>query len=151
MLLLLGQSAAQPTNARVIRSTKKLFRYGDLVISRLRSYLKEIAIVRCSPSDLCVGSSEFVVLRPQSGECSVSLLMVYLRSPLVQTVLAWSQDGSNHPRFDEHDLLAIPLPDRVADIQPEIDRLIDESVKSRQATKAVFAKAISEVEKFVWG
>jgi hypothetical protein len=40
----------EPMPAAEVGSTKKHFRDGDLVISRLRSYLREIALVRTSPS-----------------------------------------------------------------------------------------------------
>lgn len=36
--------------------------------------------------------------------------MIYLRSLLPQLVFKWSQDGSNHPRFDEKELLRLPVP-----------------------------------------
>ncbi|MBK9617408.1 MAG: hypothetical protein IPO35_18630 [Uliginosibacterium sp.] len=58
-----------------------------------------------------VASTEFIVLRPKKGGLlSVEALLIYLRSRLPQIVFKWSQDGSNHPRFDERELLNLPLP-----------------------------------------
>ena len=49
--------------ASEVGSLKKRFAAGDVVISKLRSYLREIALVRTSPTAPSVGSSEFIVLR----------------------------------------------------------------------------------------
>ncbi len=101
----------EATDRKTIASTKKVIRTGDLVVSRLRSYLKEIAIVQSSGSIPMVASTEFIVLRPKkSGSLPAEALMIYLRSELPQIVLKWSQDGSNHPRFDEKELLRLPIP-----------------------------------------
>lgn len=104
-----------PSRFAEIDSQKKRMKDGDLAVSRLRSYLREIAVVRVTDGVPAVGSSEFLVLRAQSAKVGVSAdaLMVFLKSPPVQTVLKWCQDGSQHPRFAERDLLAIPLPDVV--------------------------------------
>ena len=82
------------------------------MVSRLRSYLKEIAIVQPSDAGIqMVASTEYIVLRPKSAaELPVEALMIYLRSKLPQMVFKWSQDGSHHPRFDERELLRLPVP-----------------------------------------
>ena len=102
---------APPVLRASISSTKKLIRQGDLVVSRLRSYLKEIAIVQVGDGLPMVASTEFIVLRPKStATLPVEALLIYLRSQLPQLVFKWSQDGSNHPRFDERELLRLPVP-----------------------------------------
>ena len=99
------------SNRGLIASTKKRIREGDLVVSRLRSYLKEIAIVESGGELPMVASTEFIVLRPKlQDSLPVEALMVYLRSALPQLIFKWSQDGSNHPRFDERELLRLPIP-----------------------------------------
>ena len=96
----------EPSSAEDIGSMKKVLRDGDVAMSRLRAYLKEIAVVRTSGNIISVGSSEFIVLRPKDNIISPETLMVFLRSAPVQTILKWCQDGSQHPRFSESDLLA---------------------------------------------
>lgn len=115
-----------------IGSAKKRLAFGDVVISRLRSYLKQIAVVRCSDSILAVGSSEFVVLRPV-GKLRGETILAFLRSDLVQTILKWSQDGTNHPRFDEETLLSIPVPDALVDAQNDIGGAVEAGILARQA------------------
>jgi type I restriction enzyme S subunit len=138
--------------AAEIGSTKKKFRVGDVVISRLRSYLREIAVVRTSPAIAAVGSSEFIVLRPRENpksKLTPETLLIYLRSLPVQTILKWSQDGSAHPRFDEDDLLAIPVPDSVVRIAPKIDALVNEALTARAEAARLLEAAKAEVERLV--
>lgn len=106
----------KPSTSRdLIASTKKRLREGDLVVSRLRSYLKEIAIVESGGGLPMVASTEFIVLRPKlQNSLPVEALMIYLRSALPQLIFKWSQDGSNHPRFDERELLRLPIPRAVS-------------------------------------
>jgi hypothetical protein len=142
---------AEPQIAVEIGSLKKRFRTGDVVISRLRSYLKEIAVVRTSNTLPAVGSSEFVVLRPSEGSISAETLMVFLRCPLVQTVLKWSQDGSNHPRFAEEDLLAIPIPDAVLRVQKKIDARVQDAIEARRESARLLSQAKKTVENMIAG
>jgi restriction endonuclease S subunit len=136
----------EPTTAAQIGSTKKAFAPGDLVISRLRSYLKEIAIVLPGGETPLVGSSEFIVLRPKQNALPVEALLVYLRSPYVQTILKWCQDGSNHPRFDEKELLAIPVPDKVMSIGKELTAKVKNALTARRESRRLLDTAKRTVE-----
>jgi hypothetical protein len=129
-----------------IDSTKKLLKPGDLVVSRLRSYLKEIAVVLSSGDVPLVGSTEFIVLRPTKTSISPEALLVFLRSPCVQTILKWSQDGSNHPRFDEKALLAIPIPPTVEKLQDELCKKIKAAISARQESRRLLGTAKRVVE-----
>lgn len=101
----------EPVERTAVASTKKIIRGGDLVVSRLRAYLKEIAVVKAGDETLMVVSTEFIVLRPKATTTlPVEALLMYLRSELPQLVFKWSQDGSHHPRFDEGELLRLPVP-----------------------------------------
>ena len=119
-----------------------------MVISRLRAYLKEIAIVQCSDIHPVVGSTEFIVLRPKKENCPIApaTLMTFLRSQPVQTILKWCQDGSQHPRFSEKDLLAIPLPDAVAAASPHIGALVDKALSARSHAQKLITAAKRAVE-----
>ena len=140
----------QPTMpAREVGSSKKRFAAGDVVISRLRAYLREIALVRTTPSVLAVGSSEFIVLRPRDAgkpTLSRSALLVFLRSHPVQTILKWSQDGSHHPRFGDEDLMCIPVPDAVCAVAPKVEKLFEEILTARGQARALLAQAKRGVE-----
>lgn len=130
-------------------STKKRFQSGDVVVSRLRSYLREIAFVAVSEKASCVGSSEFIVLRPQTGTVYAELLVVYLRSPYVQQILKWSQSGTNHPRFDEDILLALNIPDRVIGVQEEIRNCIQKGIAAYRQAKHLLELSKQKVEAII--
>jgi len=141
----------EPVHAAEVGSTKKRFKAGDVVVSRLRSYLREIAVVQTTGGVPSVGSSEFIVLRPTGTGLSAETILVYLRCPLVQTILKWSQDGSNHPRFDEDDLIALPVPDRLMDVSKKIEKHVHDAIAARQEAARLLEQAKRTVEEMIAG
>jgi type I restriction enzyme S subunit len=139
-----------PMLATEVGSTKKKFKAGDVVVSRLRSYLREIAVVRTGSGVPCVGSSEFIVLRPTGKGLSAETILVYLRCPLLQTILKWSQDGSNHPRFDEDDMMALPVPDKMREVSPKIERHVQIAIAARQEAAYLLENAKTIVQKAIF-
>ena len=136
----------EPSFADEIGSVKKTLHDGDVVISRLRAYLKEIAVVRKFDDIPLVGSSEFIVLRPKKGDVSPETLMVFLRSDPVQTILKWCQDGSQHPRFSEGDLLSIHVPDAVAEVSVEVTAIVKEGFAARHRARQLLEAAKRAIE-----
>lgn len=136
----------EPSFAADIGSMKKVFRDGDVAVSRLRAYLKEIAVVRTSDAIPSVGSSEFIVLRPKGTDIAPETLMVFLRSTPVQTILKWCQDGSQHPRFSERDLLSISVPDAVARASANVTLKVEEAFAARDRARRLFDAAKRAVE-----
>ena len=136
----------EPSAAEDIGSMKKILKDGDVAMSRLRAYLKEIAVVRTGNVIPSVGSSEFIVLRPKGDSISPETFMVFLRSAAVQTILRWCQDGSQHPRFSESDLLSIPVPDAVAQASAKISGLVLEGFAARRRAAARLDTAKRAVE-----
>lgn len=132
-----------------IGSAKKQFQNGDIVVSRLRSYLKEIAIVKTPHGIRCVGSSEFYVLRPRSEKVSAELLLVYVRSEPVQRILKWCQDGSQHPRFKEGEILTLNLPNQLLEVQTEVTRLVREGIETYQNANRLLDEAKQRVESLI--
>ena len=139
---------AKPAVERAaIASTKKIIAPGDLVVSRLRSYLREIAIVLPGVASPKVASTEFIVLRPkESKTITVECLLVYLRSTLPQLIFKWSQDGSNHPRFDEKELLNLPVPRVLLSGQDTYATAIQNMIKERQRSARLLNAAKHAVE-----
>jgi type I restriction enzyme S subunit len=149
-LSLVLDDRVMPTPAIEVGSMKKRLQAGDVVISRLRSYLREIALVRTVGRVPAVGSTEFIVLRA-GGRVPLSreTLVIFLRSLPVQTILKWSQDGSQHPRFNEDDLLAVPIPDAVEHIGPQVDALVNKALIARAEAGRLLEEAKAEIERMV--
>jgi type I restriction enzyme S subunit len=136
----------EPTTPDTISSTKKRIAKGDIVVSRLRSYLKEIAVVLDGDNISMVGSTEFIVLRPQKQSVRIETLLVYLRSTLPQLIFKWSQDGSNHPRFNEKELLNLRVPDIIIEHEDEIVEKVQSAIRSRRRATELLEAAKRAVE-----
>lgn len=100
-----------PTQAK---SAKKSVQQGELIISRLRPYLRQIAYVHPKALELTKGrplalSTEFYVLAPKNKE-DIAFLVPFLLSPKAQSILAAAQEGGHHPRVPLAQLLALRIP-----------------------------------------
>lgn len=105
-----------PIDLDEIGSAKKVVKPGDVIVSRLRPYLRQVAYVddkiaeNQQGSVLLVCSTEFFVLRSLDDR-SVAFLVPFLLSDPIQSVLAASQEGGHHPRFNQATLESLPIPD----------------------------------------
>lgn len=97
------------------KSAKKRALPGDLVVSRLRPYLRQIALIH--PRALTVIakrplalSTEFYVLSPLAPGDDLAFLLPFLLSPAAQSILASAQEGGHHPRVPRTSLLALRVP-----------------------------------------
>src|SRR5690606_23894652 len=105
-----------------------------------------IAVVRTDGSKAAVGSSEFIVLRGRSKDLPPEALALFLRSPVVQTILEYSQDGSQHPRFGDNALLDIPVPANLLAVAPSLVTAVRSAHTARREAQALLAKAQRAVE-----
>jgi len=140
----LGASAnhiLQPADAQSEErvSTKKVCRGGDIVVSRLRSYLRQVAFV---PPEIGKAylSTEFIVLRGQPGT-DVTFLLPFILSDPVQTILAWSQDGNEHPRFNENVLLGFLVPPAVECLTKKLSNIVAQAASGYGQGRTTFANA----------
>jgi len=93
-----------------VGSAKKIIRQNDVLISRLRPYLKEVSFVGFNNVQK-LASTEFVVLRKKKeSKFPPEALFAFLITDEVQRILFWSQGGTEHPRFSENLLLGLKLP-----------------------------------------
>ncbi len=105
-----AQRATEPPS-----SAKKRVRAGDLLVSRLRPYLRQIAFVHRAIAAECRGftlacSTEFYVLSPRAPGESLAFLLPWLLSDEIQAVLAAAQEGGHHPRVPRETLLSLRVP-----------------------------------------
>jgi hypothetical protein len=97
------------------KSAKKRAVAGDLVVSRLRPYLRQIALVHPGALALATGrplalSTEFYVLAPAKAGDDLAFLLPFLLSVDAQSALASAQEGGHHPRVPRTSLFALRVP-----------------------------------------
>lgn len=115
-----------------VGSTKKAVVPGCVVISRLRPYLRQVAFIdpeipgwNTDVKLLC--STEFFVLRSVDNS-SIGFLVPFLLSTPVQAVLAASQEGGHHPRFDRNTLLGLSIPEALIERRQMDSARVEEAV-----------------------
>lgn len=111
-----------------VGSSKKIIIKNDILISRLRSYLKQVAINY--NSERIYGSTELIILRKKpESKIKTEILFAFLLSKQVQIILKWSQEGTNHPRFSPKLLQKLNIPIPSEDTQNKIK---DQIIKSNK-------------------
>jgi hypothetical protein len=115
------------------KSAKKRAVAGDLVVSRLRPYLRQIALVH--PSALAVAgdrplalSTEFYVLAPRTPGADLAFLVPFLLSKDAQSALASAQEGGHHPRVPWTSLFALRVPRSLLRTRVKISRAVVEAL-----------------------
>ena len=143
----------EPVSAQEIGSTKKLVERGCVLISRLRPYLRQVAYVDGEvpgwDADVPMYcSTEFFVLRSVDDQ-PIGFVVPFLLSGPVQTVLAASQEGGHHPRFNQNTLLELPVPRTLMERREEDSRRVEEAVslfrRSEQLRDGLVEKATGVV------
>jgi len=141
-------SKFQVCKAWEVGSQKKIFKTGDILISRLRSYLKEITFVTNFDDGINLCSTEFIVLRPkEQSKVFPTFLFSFLLTKQAQTILQWSQEGSNHPRFPENVLLSIKIPLPPKPFQDKIDKIVRDAFSKRNLADQKYEQAKQLLEK----
>ena len=124
-----------------IGSTKKIVKKNDIIVSRLRSYLKELALVHYDDFFRKLVSTEFIVLRRKKDtKYTPQFLLIYLLTDTIQSILHWSQTGTQHPRFDEDVLFNLPLPD-FSEFIKDITEKVNESIILFEDSKLLYSQA----------
>jgi hypothetical protein len=135
--------------ARELGSAKKVAQPGDILISRLRPYLRQIAFidngVEGHPEAVIACSTEFYVLRSTDHQ-SIAFLLPFLLSDQVQKVLAAAQEGGHHPRFREDVLLNLPVDARIIHDRDLLSQAVKQSIDLSRQSQLMMLDAISQIE-----
>lgn len=123
-----------------IGSNKKEAIKGDFVISRLRSYLKEMAVIQ-SKNFKQLLSTEYLVYRPKTNLLSSNTLLAFSLSRIVQTILNYSQYGTEHPRFYKFVFNEMPIPKCLLLMNAEIDSIMNKAYEVLEQSKIFYKKA----------
>lgn len=131
-----GPLQPQPT----LGSARRQLLPGDVVISRLRPYLRQVAwvdpgLVADHPGAALLASPELVVFRPTNG-CSLAFLVPLLLSIPVQRALTAAQEGSHHPRVPRQFLTSIPVPAPWLAHRDRHSRAVEEAIQSARESAA---------------
>jgi hypothetical protein len=115
------------------KSAKKRAVAGDLVLSRLRPYLRQIALVHPSALDLAEErplalSTEFYVLAPRDDGEDLAFLVPFLLSADAQAVLAGAQEGGHHPRVPRSSLFELRVPKALVRARTKTSRAVSEAL-----------------------
>ncbi len=127
------------------KSAKKRAVAGDLVVSRLRPYLRQIALVH--PRALALAgdrplalSTEFYVLSPRSPGEDLAFLLPFLLSADAQSALASAQEGGHHPRVPRASLFALRVPKATMRTRAKTSRAVVQALAaSYEASSALRA------------
>ncbi|KQA16689.1 hypothetical protein [Vibrio metoecus] len=123
-------------NASEIGSTKKVAKIGDIIISRLRPYLRQVGyidkeLMEALPDNtIILCSTEFFILRSNSD---ISYIAPFLLTNAVQEILNQSQEGGHHPRFNQSILENIGFSEAL--------------LKTKQAVSLEFKNAILNIRR----
>ena len=121
-------------------STKKEAIVGDFVISRLRSYLQEMAVIQPKNFRQLL-STEYLVYRAKTDLLSANTLMVFALTKEIQTILNHSQYGTEHPRFYEFVLNEMPIPNALLALNNYIDLIMKKAYEILETCKVRYKEA----------
>jgi hypothetical protein len=130
-------------------SAKKVVQPGDVIISRLRPYLRQVGYVdgglfaAAGERVRVVCSTEFFVLRSADGE-SLAFLVPYLLSDPVQEWLSASQEGGHHPRFNREALERLPVPEWLLDDRMQLAESVEASIAAAREADLALRSLIAE-------
>ena len=153
-------ASKSPVAGSQIRSAKKHIHPRQVIVSRLRPYLRQVAWVdlglqaeqeplagvregtsaelavaprKIEPGIDLICSTEFFVLE-SIDDASIAFLVPFLLSTPVQAVLAAAQEGGHHPRFNERTLTTLPIPASLAERAKELSVRVEQAVtQAREA------------------
>ena len=130
-----------------VGSAKKVARNGDVLISRLRTYLRQVALVDpqlpgVTADGVVACSTEYFVLRSLTGE-SIAFLVPLLLSARVQEILAAAQEGGHHPRVSEETILNLPVPAEYYASRAKISEAVEVGIAGFRACETQLLSAIA--------
>ena len=146
--ILINRKPATPSSA--IGSAKKVIEPRDVIISRLRPYLRQVAYVDhqlpyWTKNKGIACSSEFFVLRSRN-EQSIAFLVPFLLSDPVQQILAASQEGGHHPRFNEETLLSLNIPEKLIEIRNTTSLRVEDAIHEFRKSESAISAAVDSAK-----
>lgn len=135
--------ASAQRSTEIPKSHKKRALRGDLIVSRLRPYLRQIALV--TTEEIAV-STEFYVLRPEKKDDDLAWLLPFLLSAGTQSLLAAAQEGGHHPRVPRASLFALRVPKSAVDGRKKTAAAVRRALVSLERAEQDYRSAIAMPE-----
>lgn len=123
----------------LVTSNKKVALPDSFIISRLRHYLKEMAIIPPMAEKIAL-STEYLVFFAKSG-VSPHVLLPFALSKYMQCILDWAQTGNAHPRFSSKTLRNTYLPDILIENSYHFQSIIEKAIKLLEKSKSLYTQA----------
>ncbi len=134
-----------------LKGSKLKFRVGQLLVSRLRYYLRKVAVVDDNLTN-SVGSNEFYTLNCERDVDSIFLKSV-LRHELVILQAESKSTGSSRPRLTKNDMESLMIPDVPFPIQQKIGSKISNDLGRirvlRTEARDLMSQAKMKLENFL--
>lgn len=117
-----------------IGSNKKLLKVGDVIVSRLRPYLRQVGYIDKALFDslpkntIVMCSTEFYILRSESSD--ISYIAPYLLTHYSQNILNASQEGGHHPRFTQNTLESLKVDTNTLSLKVDISNIFKQSISN---------------------
>lgn len=131
---------------RGIGSAKKILRPGDVIISRLRPYLRQVGFVDAdlAGSNIVLASTEFYVLRP-TDSTSIAYVVPFLLSERIQEILSASQEGGHHPRVPEKTLMSLVVPEFLLERSSDLSRKVERATEQVRQSEKTLLEAFNDI------
>ncbi len=122
---------------------------NDLIVSKVRTYRKGIALIHKIYPNL-IGSSAFVALHERKEpKVNIETLFVYLRTDIFSLWSYKFYTGTSYPTLMDNDILNLPTPLIDSQVQQKISQLIQQSFKARESGKEFLEIAKRAVEIYI--
>jgi len=131
--------------AHGVRSAKRVVQPGDVMISRLRPYLRQVAWIDPAIAlrgDMLLASTEFYVLR-SVDERSIAFLVPFLLSARVQAALAAAQEGGHHPRVPRSFLRGLAVPEALIEGRDRASATVEAAAQSVRRAESKLAALVT--------
>ncbi len=142
------QFRGEPVRASAIGSIKRPLKEGLVIISRLRTYLRQVALIDndAAPgfNGQILSSTEFYVLESSNGE-DIAFLVPFLLSEPVQKIFSAAEEGGHHPRIPPDVLMRLLVPRALVEKREELSKRVRESIKLMRAGEQIMAQLHADV------
>jgi type I restriction enzyme M protein len=138
------------SDIQAIKSTKRVFRNGDVLFGKLRPALNKVAFV---PYDgIC--STDIIVLHPISAEVMSEFYSIIMRNNDFKTLVLNGVSGGQLPRVDVNYLLDLPIPEvPIKEQQTIVTQIREEQnlIKPSERIISIFVEKIKHRIEVEWG